>query len=114
MSVRSKYRGHAIVCIGGEWYYEESMQSVNSKPDVSCSYCGLESTKEGHDGCLGTLRGVMNACCGHGIDEEAYIQFLDGKKVEGEDAKVIQKILMKNNNHIRHGGKNELVKEKIY
>lgn len=96
MSIKSKYRGHKIVCIGGEWYYEENMQSVNSKPNIPCSYCGQESTKEGHDACLGTLRGLMNACCGHGIDEEAYVQFLDGKSVSGKDAKDIQEILKRN------------------
>lgn len=41
-----------------------------------CGHCGLDATPEGHDGCLGTLPGdVMNACCGHGNNDSAYIQF---------------------------------------
>lgn len=41
-----------------------------------CLECGLHRTKQGHDGCLGTLPGdVMNACCGHGNIPDAYIQF---------------------------------------
>ena len=37
----------------------------------------------------------MNACCGHGDIEEAYIQFWDGSCIRGEDAKTIQNILKK-------------------
>lgn len=40
-----------------------------------CGYCGVSRTKEGHDGCLGTLENVMNACCGHGELGMAYVQF---------------------------------------
>ena len=32
----------------------------------SCRECGLKRDEDGHDPCLGTLPGVMNACCGHG------------------------------------------------
>lgn len=42
---------------------------------LHCEHCGLEVTPEGHDGCIGTLEGVMNACCGHGKPEAAYVQF---------------------------------------
>lgn len=41
-----------------------------------CEHCGKGVTKEGHDGCIGTLPdGVMNACCGHGVNSSAYVQF---------------------------------------
>ena len=40
-----------------------------------CDHCGLKRTKEGHDGCIGTLDGVANACCGHGEINAAYVQF---------------------------------------
>lgn len=40
-----------------------------------CGHCGLHPTPEGHDGCLGTIPGAMNACCGHGNVELAYIQY---------------------------------------
>lgn len=40
-----------------------------------CGHCGLPRTKEGHDGCIGTLEGVKNACCGHGEEAVAYVQF---------------------------------------
>lgn len=53
-----------------------------------CAKCGLLPTPEGHDGCLGTLpeEVVMNACCGHGSDSMAYVQFWDGSDVRGEEA----------------------------
>lgn len=40
-----------------------------------CLYCEKHRTPEGHDACVGTLKNVMNACCGHGENEMAYIQF---------------------------------------
>ena len=47
-------------------------KEVNSP---TCNYCGLSRTPEGYDGCLGELENVMNACCGHGHVEKAYVQF---------------------------------------
>ena len=53
-----------------------------------CNECKLPPTKDGHDGCLGTLPGdVMNACCGHGNDEQAYIQYWDGSESRGRSAR---------------------------
>lgn len=62
---------------------------------MPCGNCGKRRTDEGHDACLGTLIGVMNACCGHGNEDEAYIQFLDGECVRGKDAKIILNMLKK-------------------
>lgn len=52
-----------------------------------CAHCEKEPTPEGHDGCLGTLPGpIMNACCGHGSEREAYIQYWDGRHITGSEA----------------------------
>ena len=53
-----------------------------------CVKCGLLPTPEGHDGCLGTLpeNVVMNACCGHGNEHQAYIQFWDRSCIRGVEA----------------------------
>lgn len=53
-----------------------------------CIHCGKGPTSEGHDGCLSTLPEhiVMNACCGHGNDAQAYIQYRDGECVRGKHA----------------------------
>lgn len=86
--------------------------------DISKEYTGLESgsgqrgicikckkgpSPEGHDGCLGTLQGpIMNACCGHGMDEMAYIQYWDitytkqSRRISGKEAILEQKRLLNN------------------
>ena len=64
-------------------------------PDMSgsgqfgiCGKCGKEPTKEGHDGCIGTLPEeiVMNACCGHGDASYAYVQFWNKPTIRGDAA----------------------------
>jgi len=59
-------------------YYTPDM--VSTGQHGICVKCKKGPTKEGHDGCLGTLPGnIMNACCGHGNDRQAYIQYGDNK-----------------------------------
>lgn len=45
--------------------------------DRPCAHCHQPPTPEGHDPCLGTLPGVVSACCGHGV-EDAYVVTSDG------------------------------------
>jgi len=59
----------------------------------ACGNCETPQTKEGHDGCLGTLPFLMNACCGHGEIKEAYIQFFNGFCIRGLFAIAFIKIL---------------------
>lgn len=54
-----------------------------------CGACGQPFTPEGHDPCLGTLKGVMNACCGHGHPSEAYVQLDNGTVIAGEEATLL-------------------------
>ena len=70
----SKLRGHPIIYVNDEWLYEDTMTPTvdNKRP---CGHCGRPNTKEGHDGCLGTIPNAINACCGHGVNDEAYIQW---------------------------------------
>ena len=79
-------RGHGIAFDfdGGQWIYKDTGAPTvgNDRP---CGYCGRGRTATGHDGCLGTLPGVRNACCGHGIMDEAYIQLSSGTRVAGAD-----------------------------
>lgn len=41
---------------------------------------------DGHDACLGEIPGAVNACCGHGYIDVAYIQYraVDAPDVPGE------------------------------
>ncbi len=64
-----------------------NLETVINLPDSSitklpCVKCGKLPTKEDHDACLGTLPGVIDACCGHGVTE-AYINFENGLTIRG-------------------------------
>ena len=63
-----------------------------------CAKCGLPPTPEGHDGCLGALPdpNIMNACCGHGNDAQAYIQYWDRSRIDGDEAVKEQRRLTPN------------------
>lgn len=79
---KSYLRGHEITCREGVWYYSDTNTPTEGN-DKACGYCRRASTVEGHDACLGTLEGVMNACCGHGVDK-AYVMFNNGLIIRGE------------------------------
>ena len=97
---QSYYRGHKIYFADGLWIYSDTLQPVRYNKNRLCGKCKQDNTAEGHDTCLGTLPGLMNACCGHGKTKEAYIQFLDGFSIHGKKAKIIQEILKgKRNGH---------------
>lgn len=71
----------------GEYHYTDTDElTAETWRDRACGHCGLRRTPEGHDGCIGTLPGVVNACCGHGVAEEAYVQYEGGDLVRGHQA----------------------------
>lgn len=76
-----KFRGHEIyVGDNGYYYYVDNDESVaDTWENRPCGHCGLANTPEGYDGCIGEIKGAMNACCGHGNEREAYVQY------EGDD-----------------------------
>lgn len=51
---------------------------------TECRSCGLEfEPGEEPDPCLGTLPGVLEACCGHGRLEKSYVMLEDGTLFRG-------------------------------
>ncbi len=68
------YRGHKMTLVKGAWLYADNETPVSENPNRPCGFCGLPNTPEGHDGCLGAIKGAANACCGHGHDR-GYIQW---------------------------------------
>ena len=83
------YRGHTIIELEpGYWIYKDIGIPVSWDKDRPCGHCGLANTSEGHDGCLGTLPGVMNACCGHGEEGSAYIMYESGNIIRGKHSLV--------------------------
>lgn len=76
-----------IELLGGYWIYEDNGERLPATGGKvrPCKKCNkLFPLGEGEvDPCLGILPGVDNACCGHGIEEYAYIRFLNGIHVVG-------------------------------
>jgi len=93
MTAKSKYRGNEIEYNGKDWIFSDTKELTKDNPHRACGNCGQKETKEGHDACLGELPIVMNACCGHGNNKDAYVQFWSGRDVKGEDAIIIIKML---------------------
>ncbi len=85
MSATGHQRGHPIEFDGKNWVYRDTGEPTADNRRA-CAVCHLPDTPEGHDPCLGTLPGVMNACCGHGVESDAYIQLNDGTRIAGKDA----------------------------
>lgn len=85
MPAVSTLRGHQITYTEAQWQYidtgEPTLDSTRR-----CGRCDQARTIDGHDACLGDLPGVMNACCGHGQERGAYVQFWDGSVLQGQDA----------------------------
>lgn len=88
-----KYRGHFIENSFGEYRYCDTGEPIRKFKTRPCGHCDKPNTTEGYDGCLGKLPGVMNACCGHGNIDEAYVQLLDGKSIHGHRAVMMQNLL---------------------
>lgn len=83
----SHLRGHPIYFDGRRYRFcDNDIPTVGTWQARPCGHCGLRNTLEGHDGCIGELPGVRNACCGHGESDKAYIQYTDGTAVQGEEA----------------------------
>jgi len=99
--VKSKQRGNNIEYdkLKECWIYSDTKENVGENwKHRECGHCGKVAIKDGYqayDDCIGKLPGLMNACCGHGKEEESYVQFIDGFSINGKDAKIIQNILKK-------------------
>ena len=71
---------------GKTWKYVSDDSLVSEQLfKRKCGHCKKYPTEEGHDGCLGTLKNVMNACCGHGVESDMYVQKWDGDCIRGAE-----------------------------
>lgn len=64
-------RGHDIYFKDNQWFWTDSNESITI--ERPCKRCGKMPTKEGYDACLGFIKDVTSACCGHGITEKILI-----------------------------------------
>lgn len=90
MGARSYFRGYPTVWDEkqNKWLFEESKEPLpgyggRDFKEHPCKACG--EYMEGHepDACLGNLPGADNACCGHGVRNEAYVRFTNGVVLRG-------------------------------
>jgi len=65
--IKSHKRGHPILWVDGKWVFEDTRKPIAD--NRKCIRCGKFPTKEGYDACLGHVKGVVSACCGHGREE---------------------------------------------
>lgn len=86
MSVTARIRGRVVAWSERErrWCWEDTGEPAAGwgGPERPCPFCGLTADPAddvgGGDPCLGLLRGVESACCGHGVDE-GWIGSNDGR-----------------------------------
>lgn len=63
--IMAHMRGHEIYLDGNDWRYKDNNEiCIDQRP---CKHCGEDPTPEGYDACLGYIKDVAHACCGHGI-----------------------------------------------
>lgn len=70
-----------------EWRLISTDEIVTSEvyQNLICPKCGKKPTPEGHDACLGTLKGVKFACCGHGVPCYRYVVLESGEVIYGDN-----------------------------
>lgn len=55
-----------------------------------CLHCNMFGIIDGdvevYDPCIGKLEGVTNACCGHGHENCAYVQFKPADQIDNQEA----------------------------
>jgi hypothetical protein len=67
MTSISYLRGNKIE-YNSKWVYSDTKESISK--GRHCVRCGLMPTKEGYDHCLGYIKGLKSACCGHGVTDK--------------------------------------------
>ena len=84
MTATSSLRGRPIYRDGDAWrYLDTGAPTAATWRERTCGRCGEATKADGHDPCIGSLPGVSNACCGHGVLEEAYVQLDSGTRLSG-------------------------------
>ena len=88
MTEKSKFYGYEIQrnTENDEWVFTDTLEpTISTYQKRPCGMCGLFKTEDDHDACIANLPNVINACCGHGNVDEAYIQFENGSELRGSD-----------------------------
>jgi hypothetical protein len=78
-------KGWEIEWVNNIWVYSDTKEPIQGwgGPERPCKKCGFVSPTGEPDRCLSVLPGVVNACCGHGSKESAYVEFSNGVILRG-------------------------------
>lgn len=81
-TIRCVNRGHWLLYdeITKEWYFESTGEKYSDELDMNliCPKCNMKPHSNGHDACMVNVPNVEYACCGHGIENQAYLKYNDG------------------------------------
>lgn len=67
-------------------YWIEADSTSHYPNPIICNHCGVPSTKEGYDQCIGFVPNCSNGCCNHGGESHGlYLQFWDGSIIRDQD-----------------------------
>jgi hypothetical protein len=85
--LKSKVFGHEVYCLEypegkfKDWRYADTDTLVSDCQYTRlCFHCRNAATDKEHDPCIADLEGVTNACCGHGVEKDAYVSFDDDRQ----------------------------------
>lgn len=82
-----RLRGHRIYHDGEQFRYLDNDEPTKTgRLKRHCGHCGKLTPKSGHDPCIENLPDVVNACCGHGDVDHAYVMFDNGDRIGGMKA----------------------------
>jgi len=96
-NVKSRLSGYDIHIKDDTWVFSDTLEpTASSYKKRPCGECGLYRGDNDHDPCISDLPKVLNACCGHGDTEDAYVMMEDRECFYGEDAVKIINNLKKN------------------
>ena len=87
MAATGFIRGHEVFYDGDDWYYKDTKQLASlfqqsqracwlcEEVPVRCTEPECDDYWQGfHDPCIGHVKGVMSACCGHGRKNPYWVE----------------------------------------
>ena len=81
-TTKTNCRGHWLFYddISKEWYHGETHEKYTPELDkrLVCTKCNKLPAENGHDACMMNVPNVAFACCGHGVENQAYLKYEDG------------------------------------
>lgn len=84
---KKHFKGHELVFNEETFKYEtkdERLDILKNSKEITCKCCSKTSYEA--DDCISFNSSVIYACCGHGVEDMAYIKLRNGESYEGKEA----------------------------